>query len=223
MFENALSSKVISRLISVNKKGGFINFVKNSNKMCQYNVAFLKKHNIILVSRGKTESKKIGGTIKMENVVNTVLYCYPSFQSVINGMERLAYFKAISSFKDCTKTLSQIEEILQINSQKERLKNLKRTVECILSQLSTEEKMLIEYKFFKIKPSEDYDCTSRKYFRKQNKLYKKLLEIFKVKSLDNEWFEENYFDIYFLKCKYLRFKTHESKKGVKNSTTFMNF
>lgn len=158
----------------------------------------------------------------MNNVIKTVLYSYPSFDGVLDGIEKLAYFKAVTSYTDCNKTLKQADKILLLNNQADRIRYLKSIVNGVLSQLLPEERDLIEYKYFRYKKPEDFDYTSRKYFRKQLKLEKKLDKIAQKKGFDEDWFDENFSDIYFLKVKFNKLKNLEEKGGVKNCASESN-
>lgn len=158
----------------------------------------------------------------MENVVNTVLYCYPSFQEVIDGMEKLAYFKAVVSFCDSNKTVEQIDKILQINEQKSRLLRLKSIVEDILSELTDEERLLIEAKYSSRGKIKGHDYCLRHYYRKQNMIFNKIVKLFKARGYDEKWLSSNFFDIYFIKAKYLSIKKITKKNKVANSKSIHN-
>lgn len=153
----------------------------------------------------------------MNLVFKTVLYSYPSFDGVLDGLEKLAYFKALTSYADSNKTLKQIDKILLINNQADRLKYLKRTVNELLYGLSPEERELLRYKFFRTPPRPGFDYTSRKYYRKQKKLALKLDCIAKRLGYDEDWFSNNFSDIYFLKAKFERLKNLEERKKVPNA------
>ncbi|MDY4186484.1 MAG: hypothetical protein SOX77_01325 [Candidatus Borkfalkiaceae bacterium] len=157
----------------------------------------------------------------MNLVMKTVLYSYPSFDGVLDGIEKLVYFKAVTSYTDCNKTLKQADKILLLNNQADRIRMLKNTVNEILCEILPEERELLEYKYFKYKKPEGFDYTSRKYFRKQIKFAKKLDKIAEKKGFDEKWFDENFSDIYFLKVKFQKLKKLEEEK-VKNSTRDSN-
>ena len=101
----------------------------------------------------------------MNDVIKTLFYSYPSFEGVLKATEKLVYFKAISSYKNNNKTLDQMEEILELNDRAARLKQVKSMVEELIDGLLDDEKQLIEYKYFHYPMPEDFDFTSRKYFR----------------------------------------------------------
>ncbi len=153
----------------------------------------------------------------MNLVFKTLLYSYPSFDGVLDGIEKLAYFKALTSYADSNKTLKQVDKILQLNNQAARLRLLKHTVNGLIAKLSHEERELLRYKFFRLPPRAGFDYTSRTYYRKQKKLALKLDAIAKQKGYDDAWFCKNFSDIYFLKAKYERLKRMEQQKTRANA------
>ncbi len=153
----------------------------------------------------------------MEIVLKTLLYSYPSFNIIVEGLEKLAEYKAITSFSNCHKTLQQMENIIKINDKLARIRELKDIIEGLLSKLTIKERMLIEYKFFKYDMPEGFDYSTRAYFREQAKTFKKLLKKMKKKNYDEEWFKNNYFDIYVLRNKFQRLSTVKEKGCASNS------
>lgn len=154
----------------------------------------------------------------MEIVLKTLLYSYPSFNIIVEGLEKLAEYKAITSFSNCHKTLQQMENIIKINDKLARIRELKDIIEGLLSKLTIKERMLIEYKFFKYDMPEGFDYSTRAYFREQTKTFKKLLKMMEKKNYDEEWFKDNYFDIYVLRNKFQRLSTVKEKGYASNST-----
>ena len=155
----------------------------------------------------------------MEIVLKTLLYSYPSLDIVVDGLEKLAEYKAITSFSNCHKTLQQMENIIKINDQMARVKELHSLTDDILKSLSLRERMLVEYKFFKYEPPSGFDHSSRAYFREQTKTFNKLLNIMKDNNYDEEWFKNNYFDIYVLRNKFQKLKAVKAKSLVQNSAS----
>ena len=72
----------------------------------------------------------------MEIVLKTLLYSYPSLDIVVDGLEKLAEYKAITSFSNCHKTFEQMENIIKINDQMARVKELHSLTDDILKKLS---------------------------------------------------------------------------------------
>ena len=153
----------------------------------------------------------------MEIVLKTLLYSYPSFNIIVEGLEKLAEYKAITSFSNCHKTLQQMENIIKINDRKARISELNCIVERLLNKLTVKERMLIEYKYFKYEMPQGFDYSSRAYFRAQTKTFKKLLKLMENRGYDEEWFKNNYFDIYVLRNKFQKLKAVNEKSCVTNS------
>ncbi len=158
----------------------------------------------------------------MNDVIKTLFYSYPSFEGVLKATEKLVYFKAISSYKNNNKTLNQMEEILELNDRAARLKQVKSMVEELIDGLLDDEKQLIEYKYFHYHMPEDFDFTSRKYFRRQLKLEKKIDARALSKGIDEAWFKNNLWDVYFLRAKYLKLVLNNRISVVKNSARDRN-
>ena len=153
----------------------------------------------------------------MDIILKTLLYSYPTFDVAIEGLEKLVEYKALTSFANCHKTVKQMEEIIKINSQSERIYDLKRLVNGFLDKLTLKERMLIEYKFFKYKMPEGFDYCSRRYFREQLKVFEKLLKIMEKNKYDEKWFKSNYGDIFFLQVKYKNLKRTKKQCKANNS------
>ena len=138
---------------------------------------------------------------------------------MIDGFEKLAEYKAISSFGNCAKTLKQMQEIIMINSQKARVIQLKDIAENLLGELSIKERMLIEYKYFKYKMPEGFDYNSRNYFRAQIRVFNKLVKKMNERGYDQDWFESNFLDIFVLDNKYKKLKRLKESGATKNCAT----
>ena len=153
----------------------------------------------------------------MDVVLKTLLYSYPSFASVKEGLFRLIEHKAVVSFHNCSKTLEQMNNIIKLNNQIAKVSELEKIVQDLLSDLNTKERMLIEYKFFKRQPPIGFDYSSRTYFRAQEKVFKHLLIQMKINKYDHVWFLTNYSDLYFLISKYNSLKKRKALGSVSNS------
>ena len=120
-----------------------------------------------------------------------LLYAYPNVEQLLDQLDTLAEKKVLASMDDFTPCLEQCEKILSITEQKDVLIMIKLKTEQILSGLTYEELDLLDYKYFKQKPKEyysDYDCSSRAYFRKQNKVLDKMSLLFEKAGFTDEWF-----------------------------------
>lgn len=156
----------------------------------------------------------------MNDVIKTLLYSYPSFDEVIKATDKLVYYKAITSYKDNSKTCDQMNEIVQLNERSARIVWIKGVIEQLLNNLNDYERQLVEYKYFHYAKKSDFDTSSRSYFRKQLKLEKKIEEKMSYLNPNEEWFMDNFGDIYFLRTKYLRIKKMANEK--KNSAKERN-
>lgn len=157
----------------------------------------------------------------MNVVIKTLLYSYPSFDEVIKATDKLVYYKALSSYKDNLKTYDQMNEIVFLNERSARIVWVKGIIDKLIAELTPFERQLVEYKYFHIKQGEDFDSTSRAYFRKQLKLEKKIDKKTAYLAPDEEWFMKNLGDIYFLRAKYMRIRKM-ADEGKKNSATERN-
>lgn len=158
----------------------------------------------------------------MNDVIKTLLYSYPSFEGVLKATEKLVYFKAVSSYKNCNKTIKQMEEILELNDRASRILRAKNMIDELIEGLSDEERKLIEYKYFHYSMGDDFDFTSRKYFRRQLKLERKIAARFLSLGIDDKWFKRNLWDVYFLRAKYLRLSAQGNSGSVKNAARDRN-
>lgn len=154
----------------------------------------------------------------MFDVVRTVLYCYPVFEDMMESIEKLVLYKAIKSFSNTFKTVEQAEKIILLNDRSRRIYELKTFVDSVIATLNDEERELLEYKYFHKKTNPDFDYKSRKYYRHQKKLTAKLIKIFERKKFTIEYFEKNYLSIFFIKCKYNRFKKM-TEKGIRSKAS----
>lgn len=164
--------------------------------------------------------ERIRGKI-MNDVIKTLLYSYPSFDKVLESTDRLVYYKALTSYRDNAKTCSQIDEIIRLNECSSRVNLIKGVIDRLLGELEDIERQMIEYKYFRAKKSYDFDPTNRAYFRKQLRLEKKIERKLEYLNPTEEWFTENFGDIYFLNAKYLRIKKL-TQEGKKNAGTARN-
>jgi len=151
----------------------------------------------------------------MNDVIKTLLYSYPSFEDIIEATDKLIYYKAITSYKDNSKTAKQMNEIVVLGERSSRIVWIKGIIEKLLDSLSPYERQLIEYKYFHVRQGADFDPNARSYFRKQLKLEKKIEGRLEYIKPDEEWFYNNLGDIYFLRAKYARIKkmTESSQKN----------
>lgn len=157
----------------------------------------------------------------MNEVIKTLLYSYPSFDGITEATDRLVYYKALSSYKDNAKTCNQMNEIAALNERAARVVWAKGIIDKLLNELTPFERQLIEYKYFNREQGVGFDTSSRAYFRKQLRLEKKITAALAYLKPNEDWFFENFGDVYFLKAKYLRIKA-AAENGRKNAAKERN-
>ena len=122
-----------------------------------------------------------------------MLYAYPNVDQLLEQLDTLVEKKALSSMDDFSPCIEQCESILSLTAQKDVLILLKVKLDKILCQFSSEEKELLDYRYFKQKPKENYigfDFSSRSYFRRQEKVLKKINFCCESEGLNDQWFEK---------------------------------
>ncbi len=146
------------------------------------------------------------------NYAKALLLSYPHIEQLIEQIDDLVLKKALAAFSDFSPCSEIAEKILVLTEKKDVLLKIKVTNDEILSKLTEEEKDLLDYKYFKIKPKEyyiDFDYTSRNYFRRQSKVVKRVSSLFTERGLDDEWFEENCLPTRFFSNLIKRVVNHE--------------
>lgn len=142
----------------------------------------------------------------------TILSSYYRIDEYIEDCEKAVVYRALTSYSTKESTMTQIDKIINLIYAKNRLCELKSKLEGVFSKFTQDETDCIKYKYYHIKPSEDFDYTSRNYFRKQLRIIKKIGCMLDKRKLDEKWFCENYLDIYFLKSLYERQKRKAEKE-----------
>ena len=125
------------------------------------------------------------------------LYVYPHLDAIIKSLDGCVMKRALHSFSDYSSALKQAENIVNLTNEKTLLLNLKDDLDDIISTFSPEDVKYFEYKYFKTKRKsyfEDFDFTSRQYFRKQVRLAKEFR-----KKLEKKGYTEEYYDNYYHK------------------------
>lgn len=155
----------------------------------------------------------------MDIVLKTILYSYPSYSALIKELETLAENKAVYSYKNCSKTLEQMEEIIQINQQIRKIVELQDVVNRLIGELNEKEKRFLEYKYFKRGIPEECYHNYRTYYRVQKRILEKLIDFMLLNGYNSAWLKLNYFDLYFIKMKYNRLKKLKDKGTLSNSAS----
>ena len=147
-----------------------------------------------------------------------ILYAYPHLEAVIEQIDELVERKALTSISDYAPCVEIAEKILSYTAQKDTLIRLKLFCEQALKSFKQYELDCIDYKYFKKKPKEYYqnfDYTSRTYFRRQTEIVKKFAKVMDKIGADNNWFEKECFKMDFFKDMFKRVIAHE-KNMLKN-------
>lgn len=148
----------------------------------------------------------------------TILYAYPSFNSLAKQIDELVERRALSSMTDFSSCEKQCEKIIDLTQCKDLIFSLKLNVEEVLKKFTKEEIEYFDYKFFRLKPRDYNWCfepSSRAYFRKQIKLSELFAKRLDRVGVNDEFFEKNCLEIEFFKELLKRTAEHEiiSKKN----------
>lgn len=143
----------------------------------------------------------------------TMLTCFKNIDSINKQIENLIIKKAKGSFYGTSSALAISQELIDLGEVRFDLMELKEVTLKALSKLKEEDKMLIEYKYFQIVPNvENFDHTSRNYFRKQVRAIDRFHKILEKLGYDEKWFFDNYLKIPFIKGAYHKTIKEEGKK-----------
>jgi hypothetical protein len=167
----------------------------------------------------------------MENCVKAVLYTYPKLRIIQKDYEEHIQNRAILSYRYKGSVETLTEYLAQEVIRRHRLADLKNTLDKIFQNLTDEEKLLLQLRYFgKIRRAkngekesfsevtkalkqefvENLKWSERSYYRKQNRLLKKLIAEFNRVGLNKESFENEWLDYEFLRAVY-RFLERKAK------------
>ena len=149
----------------------------------------------------------------MENCVKAILYCYPRLEGIEEGYLQHIRNRAMLSADGKEPAQKVAEHLAMALLEKAKVRELQRLAMAALDKLTTEEKMLLNVRYFgkldRVKRAfaEKYagianECmrpipywSERTYFRKQKKLLAKLTERFVALGLTKERFLEEFADL----------------------------
>lgn len=137
----------------------------------------------------------------------TILYAYKSLDAVMAQLDELVLKKAISSMCDFSPCEKIAEKILSLTAQKDVIAKIKSETERAVSKLTDDEKIILDYKYFKRLPKETYakfDFSSRAYFRKQIRVVSRFGSKISAVGIDDDFFEEKCLKIDFFRELYKR-------------------
>lgn len=142
----------------------------------------------------------------------TVLYLFPCIDKVNEQIDELLEKRALSSMTDFSPCLSQCEKMVNLGVQNANLLVLKGCVSEVLKKLSEEELALLEFKYFHLRTKEampEGDVSSRRYFRKQQRVADKFARLMEEAGITDEVFERDYLSVEFIKELCARVKLRE--------------
>lgn len=154
----------------------------------------------------------------------TLLYAYPHIEAVMEQIDDLVLRKALSSMSDFSPCVEQCEKIISLTNQKVVLMELKEKLNKLMSKINDYENDCLEYKYFKQKAKEyfiGFDAVSRKYFRRQIALVKKLCRYMDKVGISDEYFREKCLPISFFSELYIRVLQKEKQKKKKEKSNIV--
>ena len=152
----------------------------------------------------------------MENYAKTILSCYDTIDGYITQIENVIKIKAKNSFYLRNGTVTLAEQLISLGEIRKDLIELSEIVDKILKKMTEEDKILISYKYFGVKPKdENFDLTSRNYFRKQIRALKRFSELLVKNNYDEEWFKNKYLKIAYISSIYQLTLNENGKKHIR--------
>lgn len=127
--------------------------------------------------------------------VKAILYVYPTMDALTEAIRVSAENKALLSYRAKEDAFGACCEVAEEFLLAERIDDLKETLDGILSRLSGEELLLLEYRYFRRKKilktcKAEISCSERGYFRKQTRLLGKIAARFAVQGVTERYFSE---------------------------------
>ena len=175
--------------------------------------------------------------MNLENMVKAILYTYPKFKMIDRDYKDHIENQAVLSYRYKGATADLAEYIASEILRRKRLLVLKNALDGFLKSLNDEEATLLQLRYFgkirmmkeSAKPKGESEwqkvCSSeqkreriaswhwseRSYYRKQNRLLKKIVEAFNRMGFTKDVLEKEYMQYEFLKAVY-RFLLRTSGK-----------
>lgn len=152
----------------------------------------------------------------MEKYAKTILSSYNQISGIITQIENVIQRRAKNSFYLRCDTTQLANELLSLGEIRKDLIELECIADDILSKIKPEDKTLILYKYMGVVPEdENFDHTSRNYFRKQIKALERFTNKLVSEGYDEEWFKNKYLKIAFISGVYNKTLLEEGKKHVR--------
>lgn len=160
------------------------------------------KHNTNSENQKNTGGQAQGKGRAKRDYIKTALYVFPALKAAAKEVSEHVQRKACLSYGDRLSCEALTEYLLEQIDTKERLETLFYTIGSALDKLSVEEKFLLQVRYFggKNKVISAYSDeeihkifgSRRSYYRKQEKLVKKIGEKFARNGLNEECFYREY-------------------------------
>ena len=148
----------------------------------------------------------------------TILYAYPDIDEIILQIDDLVERKAYLSFHNYSPALGQYEKIVKLTYDKDIIGAVKIVCDRALKKFTEEELKYFKYKYFKNmsnREKENFDYSSRTYFRRQKNLTETFALLLEGYGVDDKFFEEQCLELNFFRQLLCRAKELEkySKKS----------
>lgn len=122
-----------------------------------------------------------------------ILYVYPMMDELSKAEMQAAENKALLSYRSRFDAMHDLCEVAEEIFLVERLDALKELTDKILSRLNREERVLLEYRYFRRKSvlkefGEELFCSERSYFRKQERLLQKISLLLASGGITRDYF-----------------------------------
>lgn len=149
--------------------------------------------------------------------VKIILTSYPKLDQVITGYRECISLRCRNSMFFWESPEDICAKIIEKKLILERLVDLKRKLDVLLSRLNDDEKDLIYAKYLEIPPKKKFSFSKRTYYRKQLKLLQKIKKYLSYLRIDEESFQNDFMCIPFFK---LMKEVCEDIKHIKNIGEF---
>ncbi len=131
--------------------------------------------------------------------VKIILTSYPKLDHVIMGYRDCISLRCRNSMFFWESPEEICAKVIEKKLILERLVDLKRKIDVLLSRLTDDEKDLIYAKYLGKPPRKKFNFSKRTYYRKQNKLLLKIKKYLSYLRIDEDTFERDFMYIPFFK------------------------
>ena len=128
------------------------------------------------------------------DLTKAILYVYPTMKRLAEAARVGARNKALLSYRSRAGAMQDLEAVAEDMLLADRLEELKAEIDALLLKLNEEELLLLEYRYFRRKKmlaqfKTCIECSERSYFRKQERLLKKLASRLLARGIDEQYFQ----------------------------------